>query len=246
MVPLALRWRRSPRRQDVFTDSGRDVLTMGGTMSKTLRLSLITTALLFSALTAWGQELPDGPGKELVAAQCNSCHPFHARLGGGYTPQGWRTVMRMMTNHGVAIPPDQLETMTAYLTKNFPEKAKPVGVVIPGPARVSMKEWEVPTPGSRPHDPLATRDGALWYTGQMNNVLGRVDPKTGKIREYSLKTPHAGPHGLDEDKNGTFGTRETTARPTAKLNPKTGVFTKKKMRARESKDPPSLTLARAE
>src|SRR6266516_2897332 len=73
--------RRSPRRQDVFTDSGRGVLTMGGTMSKTLRLSLITAVLLFSAFTASAQELPDGPGKELVAAQCNSCHPFHARLG---------------------------------------------------------------------------------------------------------------------------------------------------------------------
>src|SRR5437879_6775253 len=105
-------------------------------------------------------------------------HPW-----GGHPPprrawKGGRTVRRMITNHGVAIPPDQLETMTAYLTKNFPEKAKPAGVVIPGPARVSMKEWEVPTPGSRPHDPLATKDGALWYTGQMNNVLGRVDPKT--------------------------------------------------------------------
>jgi len=41
--------------------------------------------------------------------------------------------MQMMTNHGVAILPDQLATMTAYLTQNFPEKRKPAGVVIPGP-----------------------------------------------------------------------------------------------------------------
>ena len=209
-------------------------------MSKTLRLSLITAALLFSAFPASGQELPDGPGKELVAAQCNSCHPFHARLGGGYTPQGWRTVMRMMTNHGVAIPPDQLETMTAYLTKNFPEKAKPAGVVIPGPARVSMKEWEVPTPGSRPHDPLATRDGALWYTGQMNNVLGRVDPKNGKIREYSLKTPHSGPHGLDEDKDGNIWYTGNTGALIGKLDPKTGAVTEYKMPDPDVKDPHTL------
>src|SRR5256712_11665550 len=153
-------------------------------MSKKSLPSLTAAAVLCAALPAWSQELPEGKGKEMVAAFCNSCHPFYARLGGGYTPQGWRTVMRMMTNHGVAIPPDQLETMTAYLTKNFPEKAKPAGVVIPGPARGSMKEGEGPTPGARPHDPVATEDRALWYTGQMNNVLGRVDPKTGKIREY--------------------------------------------------------------
>src|SRR5207253_1604771 len=89
------------------------------------RALLLTAVLLAVALPVHGQELPDGKGKELVAAQCNSCHPFFARLGGGYTPEGWRTVMRMMTNHGVAIPPDQLDTITEYLSRNFPEKPKP-------------------------------------------------------------------------------------------------------------------------
>ena len=27
-----------------------------------------------------------------------------------------------------------------------------------------------------PHDPLAASDGSLWYSGQMANVLGRLDP----------------------------------------------------------------------
>src|ERR671936_1132433 len=121
----------------------------GGTMSTQSLAPFLAAALLCATVPAWSQELPDGPGKEFVAAHCNSCHPFYARLGGGYTAQGWRTVMRMMLNHGVAIRPDQLEMITAYLTKNFPEKGKPAGVVIPGPAKVSIKEWQVPTPGSR-------------------------------------------------------------------------------------------------
>ena len=50
-------------------------------MSRKLLLSLMAAALLCSALPAWGQELPDGKGKEMVAAQCNSCHAFYARLG---------------------------------------------------------------------------------------------------------------------------------------------------------------------
>src|ERR1700693_2919572 len=128
-------------------------------MSRQSLLSLMAAALLCSALPAWSQELPDGKGKEMVAASCSSCHTFFSRVGGGYTAEGWRTVMRMMANHGVAVPPDQVATITEYLTKNFPEKTKPVGAVIPGPAKVSMKVWPVPTPGSRPHDPLATADG---------------------------------------------------------------------------------------
>ncbi len=184
-------------------------------------LSLMAAALLCGALPAWSQELPEGKGKEMVAASCNSCHPFHARLGAGYTAEGWRTVMRMMANHGVNVPADQVATITEYLIKNFPEKAKPAGVVVPGPATVSIKEWQVPTPGSRPHDPLAASDGSLWYTGQMNNVLGRVDPKTGKIKEYPLKTPHSGPHGLDEDKAGNIWYTGNTGALIGKLDPRT-------------------------
>jgi virginiamycin B lyase len=41
-----------------------------------------------------------------------------------------------------------------------------------GGANVVIKEWDVPTPHSRPHDPAVAPDGSLWYTGQMANKLG--------------------------------------------------------------------------
>ena len=201
---------------------------------------LLTMALLGSALPAWSQELPDGPGKDMVAAHCSSCHTFFSRVGAGYTAQGWGTVMRMMANHGVNVPADQVPTITEYLTKNFPEKRKPAGVVIPGPAKVSITEWQVPTPGSRPHDPLATRDGSLWYTGQMANVLGRLDPKSGRFTEYPLTTPHSGPHGLDEDKAGNIWYTGNTAALIGKLDPKTGAVTEHKMPDPDVKDPHTL------
>ncbi len=203
-------------------------------------LCSMAAVLAFGALPVWSQELPEGKGKELVAASCNSCHPFYARLGAGYTPEGWRTVMRMMANHGVTLPADQIATITEYLTKNFPEKAKPVGAVIPGAVKVSIKEWPVPTPGSRPHDPLAAADGSLWYTGQMTNVLGRLDPKTGRFKDYPLKTPHSGPHGLDEDKGGNIWYTANAAGLIGKLDPKTGAVTEYKMPDRDVKDPHTL------
>jgi len=209
-------------------------------MSKKSLPSLTAAAVLCAALPAWSQELPEGKGKEMVAALCNSCHPFHARLGGGYTAEGWRTVMRMMANHGVNVPADQVATITEYLTKNFPEKGKPAGVVVPGPTTVSIKAWQVPTPGSRPHDPLATRDGSLWYTGQMANVLGRLDPRTGRIKEYPLRTPHSGPHGLDEDKDGNIWYTGNTGALIGKLDPKTGAVTEYKMPDPDVKDPHTL------
>ena len=70
--------------------------------------------------------------------------------------------------------------------------------------KITVKEWDVPTPNSHPHDPAVAPDGALWYTGQMSNTLGRLDPVTGQIQEYRLKTPNSGPHGLVADREGNI------------------------------------------
>ena len=183
---------------------------------------LLTAALICATLPAASQELPEGNGKDLVAADCNSCHTFFSRVGNGYDTKGWHTVLRMMINQGVPVPNDQLPTMTAYLIKNFPEQNKATAKVIPGSVAVSFQEWLVPTQGSRPHDPLAARDGSFWYTGQMANVLGHIDPKTGKIKEYSLKTPHSGPHGLVEDRDGNIWYTGNTGSLIGRLDPKTG------------------------
>src|SRR6185436_12538571 len=94
--------------------------------------------------------------------------------------------------------------------------------IIPGPVEASIKLWDVPTLGSRPHDPVATTDGAIWWTGQLVNKLGRVDLKNGTIREYTLKTPHTGPHGLVEDKDGNIWFTGNHAALIGKLDPKTG------------------------
>jgi len=185
----------------------------------------LTTVLLWPGSQAMAQQLPDGLGKELAEANCNACHTLLSRVGSGYTASGWNTVMRMMVNQGVVLQPDQIEPLKAYLIKSFPEKAKPDGVVIPGAAGISFKAWQVPTPGSRPHDPLAASDGSLWYTGQMANVLGRLDPASGKFTEFHLKTEHSGPHGLQEDKDGNIWYTGNTGSLIGKLDPKTGTVT---------------------
>ena len=209
-------------------------------MSKKPTLSFTAAALACLTVAAWGQAGTDASAKQLVDGMCNSCHALSARIGAGYTPEGWRTVVRMMTNQGVAIEPGQLAPMTEYLAKTYPEQNKPAGKAIPGPVKVSMKAWQVPTPGSRPHDPLAAKDGSLWYTGQMANVLGRIDAKTGKVKEYPLKTPHSGPHGLVEDRQGNIWYTGNTGALIGKLEPKTGAVTEYKMPDPEAKDPHTL------
>ena len=88
-----------------------------------------------------------------------------------------------------------------------------------------IKEYDVPTPNSRPHDPAYAPDGSLWWTGQLVNKLGRLNPKTGEIKEYPLKTPDSGPHGLVVDKEGNVWFTANYRGYIGKLNPKTGDVT---------------------
>ena len=216
--------------------------------TKSLLLTLAAFALLSSTLPARSQKpppnLPDGPGKEAVATYCSGCHGLNRIVASGYPQAYWHTAVRMMLNFGVPIPPDQVIPVTDYLAKNFPEKPKPAANIIPGPAQINIKEWQVPIPGSRPHDPLATRDGAIWYTGQMTNRLGRVDPKTGQVREYPLKSPATAPHGLVEDKAGNIWFTGNNISIVGKLDPKSGAVTEYKMPDPKARDPHSLAFDR--
>lgn len=87
---------------------------------------------------------------------------------------------------------------------------------------VQIKEYEVPTPNSRPHDPALAPDGSLWYTGQGANKLGRLDAKTGAFKEYPLKTPHSGPHGLVADREGNIWFTAISGGYVGKLDPHSG------------------------
>jgi virginiamycin B lyase len=206
---------------------------------------ILTSSLLCCASAAVGQpapqNFPDGPGKETVVAVCGGCHDIN-RARAGYTPAGWNMLQHMMQNFGTPIAPEDWPTVTAYLTKAFPEKPRPAAAVIPGEVQASIRLWDVPTLGSRPHDPVATRDGAIWWSGQLSNKLGRVDPKNGTIREYTLKTPHTGPHGLVEDKDGNIWFTGNHAALIGKLDPKTGIVTEYKIPDPKVKDPHSLSF----
>jgi hypothetical protein len=159
---------------------------------KLLPAPALAALILPAAGQDWTQKLPDGQGKETIAAVCGACHEFMSRVGKGYTPEGWKTVIRMMINQGAPVPDDKVAEVTGYLAKNFPEKGKPAAAIIAGPVTISFRQWAVKTPGSRPHDPLAARDGSFWYTGQLANQIGHIDPKTD--RPGSLFHQGDGPH----------------------------------------------------
>src|SRR5262245_30024994 len=144
-------------------------------------------------------DLPDGPGKEQVQATCGTCHALtNITNSRGNDAQGWDK----LTSSMILLPAELKTPIISYLGSHFPRKPGGNPVIVPGSVRVNIREWVVPSLGSRPHDPLAAADGSIWWTGQWASVLGRLDPKTGAMKEFPLKTPQTGPHGLAEDTAG--------------------------------------------
>jgi virginiamycin B lyase len=129
-------------------------------------------------------QLPEGNGQATVQAACGVCHSMNQVTNSGHDREEWTTVLHMMVNVGAPVPDNQFDTVVDYLAKNFPPKPQPPAQIIPGNVDVTIKEWVVPTPGSRPHDPMFAPDGTVWYSGQMANVLGHFDPKTEQFKEY--------------------------------------------------------------
>ena len=78
--------------------------------------------------------------------------------------------------------------------------------------------------GEGPDDPLAAADGSVWWTGQWNSVLGRLDPLTDVMKEYPLP-PDSGPHGLVEDADGNVWFTGISQNYIGKLDPTTGEVT---------------------
>ena len=184
------------------------------------------------------QGLPAGPGQEIVTTTCNTCHPAD-RVRAGYTAEGWDSVIHMMQNFAAPVSAEDWPVVKAYLVKNFPERPRPEAKIIPGPVEASIHQFPVPTLGSRPHDPLAAHDGSIWYTGQLSNKMGRLDPKTGAFKEYPVKL-QTGPHGLVEDKDGNIWFTGNFRSLIGKLDPKTGTVTEYPMPDPAAKDPHTL------
>jgi virginiamycin B lyase len=211
--------------------------------SRSLMIPLLVLVLGIPAAHAQytEREWPDAPSKARFVETCGACHDIN-RVRIGYTPEGWLTVVRMMQNMQAPVPPEEWGAMTDYLIKSFPERKRPPAKIIDGPVKADIRMWEVPTQGSRPHDPLAARDGSIWWTGQLTNKLGRLDPKTDAIREYTLKSAFTAPHGLAEDKSGNIWFTGNNLALIGKLDPATGLVTEYPMPDANAKDPHTLNF----
>lgn len=180
-------------------------------------------------------KLPDGPGKELVQNVCTSCHKANQiTRSSGYTEGQWKELTGTMID--LSATPEEQKTITSYLTTHFPPSKKNAPKLMKGDAQISFKEWVVPTLGQRSRDPIQAKDGTIWWAGQWGNLVGRINPATGEMKEYPLP-PKAMPHSVTLDQAGNVWYTGNKNGTVGRLDPNTGKITEYKMPDPKARDP---------
>ncbi len=63
--------------------------------------------------------LPDGTGKDLVASRCVMCHDLERVVSSTRSKADWDAITANMVQRGLKATPDELQSMTAYLSTHF-------------------------------------------------------------------------------------------------------------------------------
>jgi virginiamycin B lyase len=127
-----------------------------------------------------------------------------ARIGGGEEPleqrlEGWKRQAQYLSTINLSSSPHW-----SYSFKTLP---RPKGKA----TRVVYTEYDLPQRTRQPHDVIVDSQGMAWYASFGEQILGKLDPRTGKVTEYEipLLKPRA-PTGIlavrfDEDENLWLG-----------------------------------------
>ena len=200
--------------------------------TKTRHFTIFLLALM---LPASAFALPEGDGQDLVQGVCSSCHGASLiERSSGYTREDWRLLTSTMLD--LSNNPETQDKILDYLAQKFPPSQNRVATPANGPLSIRFEEWQVPTLGQRSRDPVEAPDGNIWWVGQWSDILGRLDPRTGKMEEFRLPAG-AKPHSVTIGTNGFAwytGNRNATI---GRFDPATGTITEFLMPNKAARDP---------
>src|SRR3954466_7382101 len=95
--------------------------------------------------------------------------------------------------------------------------------------RVIYTEYDLPRETIEPHDVIVDKQGIAWYSSFGEQNLGRLDPKTGQVKEFEVKKykPEfpTGLLGLREDRDGNLWLGNMYQATIVKFDKKTQKFT---------------------
>jgi streptogramin lyase len=179
------------------------------TPGKTARidLKLARTNDLAAQLTSaeWLLSVPGTEEQKSQLFRCAACHSLAPIVHSTYDEQGWETTFARMRGYSEQSVIDHPVPLPFKVTsKPDPEFAKYLASInlsskpkwdytlktLPRPSgkatHVIITEYDLPDPGRLPHDADLDGNGMVWYNDFREPLIGRLDPKTGEIKEWSF------------------------------------------------------------
>lgn len=145
------------------------------------------------------------------------------RGGGPVTPE--MQARQQETRHKLA---EYLSTVNLGSAQEWPYPLKTSPRPQGAAARVVITEYDLPKRTRQPHDVIVGADGMIWYASFGEQILGKVDPKTGKVTEYAAPMPKpsegTGTLALRADKQGNLWMGMISQGAIAEFDPRTEKF----------------------
>src|SRR5215813_7522389 len=201
----------------------------------------------------------DGTGEEkkLLTVNCNWCHSYQQIFRNKYDEKSWGHILERMT-HGAGSPlilmrpdgrlrPEEEAKFAKWLARvRGPDSVDPPFVTLPRPrgeqTKVIITEYELPRLELATHDIWGDSKGGLWYSPHRSSYIGRLDPKTGAVKEFHVPpVPEGvlpGTHWIYVDKNDIVWGSENWAHNIWRLNPATGEFKRVVWKVKEPPNAP--------
>ena len=214
-------------------------------------IKLTKTADLAAQLTntEWLMSMPGTAEQKQPLMECMSCHTLQRIVRSTFNAEQFVPVLARMAGYAnntiqarvqmrvapVKINAAVVAKLAAYLaTINL--SSGPVWnyelKTLPRPkgraTHVVITEYDLPRQTIAPHDVRTDREGHVWYSDFVENVLGELDPATGALREYPIPVRKPGfPTGsldLEPDADGNLWLAMMFQAGLARFDTKTRTF----------------------
>jgi streptogramin lyase len=118
---------------------------------------------------------------------------------GRYAPETTPTHPQLIVTGGARserprVPAAMMQQAAEYLERVSlanPDRTEYDLKTLPRPkgkaTKVVITEWDLPRKEAQPHDVVITADGHAWYTDFGAQIIGELNPKTGKVVDHKLE-----------------------------------------------------------
>ena len=233
---------------------GPTKVSVGKAKTASADLKLRPVADITDQMTSaeWIASVPGTEEQKKFLYNCTTCHTVERVIKSNHKAEDFKNVLERMrgyANSAWDLQP-QRRLVPRGLQRSFGTDAPKIAAYL---ARINMSatgkldyplktlprpkgkathviytEYDVPRAMTQPHDVVLDAAGTVWFTEFGEQFLGRMDPHTGKIKEYPVPTLRpkqpTGILDLETDEAGNFWISLQNQGGVAKFDKKTGTF----------------------